>query len=100
MTIAPSAFAARATLCGGEPVTVIAIRGAGVPTLPPVTPRMGLVVTCPRSRPGLSPARAAARLIDDSAVTRLATSPRLVGALETAAAPPGASGGPRQTWVV
>ena len=52
---AASAFAAAATLRGGDPVTVIASSGAGVPTFAAVIPSTGFVVMCPRSRPGFRP---------------------------------------------
>ncbi len=69
ITRLPSAFAAAATLAGAEPLTVIASSGAGVPTLAPVIPVIGFVVTRPRSRPGFSPTCLATLLIVDSAVT-------------------------------
>jgi hypothetical protein len=59
MTTAARRFAASAILRGGEPVTVIAISGAGVPTLAAVMPRIGFVVMSPRTRPGFSPDLAA-----------------------------------------
>ena len=50
---------------------------------------------CPRSRPGFSPDLAATERTTASLVTRFETSPSEVGALETGAAPAGASGWPR-----
>ena len=76
-------------------MTVIAISGAGVPTFAAVIPRIGLVAMCPRRRPGFRPDLAATERTTASLVTRFETSPSEVGALETGAAPAGASGWPR-----
>ena len=84
-----------AILLGGEPVTVIASSGAGVPTFAPVIPSIGFVVMWPLSRPAFSPTFVATVRTVAALVTRFETSPSVVGALETGAAPSGASGWPR-----
>ena len=76
-------------------MTVIVSSGAGVPTLAAVIPGTGFVVMCPLRRPGLRPDLAATARTVAALVTTLETSPSVVGALETGAAPSGASGWPR-----